>query len=158
MADESRICELVEEALNNELTPEEACAHDPMLLSDVRAKLNKCRNLDLMLEAVFPSDTPPVGLSAIGLVNDHLPTIPGYEVLGVLGRGGSGIIYRVRHLKLNRTIALKMLLSGEFAGAIELARFMREARAVAGAATSEYRADLRRRRSRRPTLFHDGIG
>src|SRR5262249_40035590 len=59
------------------------------------------------------------------------PIIPGYEVLGVLGRGGMGIIYRVRHIQLDRVVAMKMLLSGEYASSVELARFMREARAVA---------------------------
>src|SRR5262249_862497 len=131
MADESRVRDLVDQALTDGLTPEEVCAHDPELVGAVEARLNKCRNLDLALEEVFPSDTPPAPLPAIGLVDGRLPTITGYEVLGVLGRGGIGIIYRVRHVKLNRTIALKTLLSGEFAGAVEVARFLREARAVA---------------------------
>src|SRR5207302_10193630 len=60
-----------------------------------------------------------------------LPEIPGYEVLAVLGRGGHGIVYRVRHLKLKRVAALKMLLAGEFASPAELARFAREAEAIA---------------------------
>ena len=131
MPDQSRVCDLVERALADELTPEEACAHDPELLGEVKAKLNACLNLGLMLDEVFPSDRPSPTLPVTGLVESRLPTIPGYELLGVLGRGGMGIIYRVRHLKLNRIIALKMLLSGEFARAVEVARFMREARAVA---------------------------
>src|SRR6185295_11360262 len=47
------------------------------------------------------------------------------------GRGGHGIVYRVRHLKLKRIAALKMLLAGEFASPAELARFAREAEAIA---------------------------
>src|SRR5262249_7512637 len=131
MVDESRVADLVEQALSDGLTPEEACARDPELLAEVKAKLNSCRKLDLVLEEVFPSDTPVGSGPITGLVDERLPTIPGYEVLGVLGRGGIGIVYRVRHLKLNRVIALKMLISGEFAGLVEVARFMREARAVA---------------------------
>jgi serine/threonine-protein kinase len=61
-----------------------------------------------------------------------LPDIEGYEVQGVLGHGGMGVVYRARDLRLNRTVALKMLLGGAYAGPQELARFMREARAVAG--------------------------
>jgi serine/threonine-protein kinase len=61
-----------------------------------------------------------------------LPRIPGYEVEAVLGRGGMGIVYRARRLRLNRLVALKMLLGGAYAGPQDLARFRREAEAGAG--------------------------
>lgn len=57
--------------------------------------------------------------------------IPGYEISGLLGRGGVGVVYRARQLRLERDVALKMLLAGEFASPRELERFCREARAVA---------------------------
>jgi hypothetical protein len=58
-------------------------------------------------------------------------TIPGYEVLDELGRGGMGVVYRARHLRLNRVVALKMILAGEHASEDLLARFQREAQVVA---------------------------
>ena len=61
-----------------------------------------------------------------------LPRIPGYEVEAVLGRGGMGVVYKARHLRLNRPVALKMLLAGAYAGPQERERFQREAEAVAG--------------------------
>jgi serine/threonine-protein kinase len=61
-----------------------------------------------------------------------LPQIPGYEVEAVLGRGGMGVVFRARHMRLNRTVALKMVLAGTYAGIHERERFRREAEAMAG--------------------------
>lgn len=58
-------------------------------------------------------------------------SIIGYEVEEELGRGGMGVVYRVRQQSTGRRLALKMILCGRGATFQELARFRIEAEAMA---------------------------
>jgi WD40 repeat protein len=59
------------------------------------------------------------------------PTVPGYELLDILGRGAMGVVYRARQLKADRLVALKMVLAGSHADPDQLRRFRTEAEAAA---------------------------
>jgi serine/threonine protein kinase/WD40 repeat protein len=73
---------------------------------------------------VAPRESAPIGSTI-----PDLP--PNYEFLRELGRGGMGVVYLARDTKLNRIVALKMILAGSHAAPSEMQRFLKEAEAVA---------------------------
>jgi eukaryotic-like serine/threonine-protein kinase len=134
MADERRVQQLLDQLLDSECTPEEVCGACPDLLPEVRRRWQQMRLVEAELEALFPTPAPDSrgATPAPSRQAVNLPLIPGYDVEEVLGRGGVGVVYKAWHLRLNRAVALKMLLAGAYAGPHELMRFQREAEAVAG--------------------------
>ncbi len=78
----------------------------------------------------FPSE-PTIGCTSVEKAAPTWPTVPGYEIIAELGRGGMGLVYHAKHVKFDRMVALKMILAGEHDGAEHTARFLTEARAVA---------------------------
>jgi serine/threonine protein kinase/tetratricopeptide (TPR) repeat protein len=59
------------------------------------------------------------------------PTVPGYEIVRALGRGGMAVVYAARDLRLNRPVALKMIRAEEPVTPEQLIRFRAEAETVA---------------------------
>lgn len=77
--------------------------------------------------------SPSVTGSYLSSERERIPTspIPGYEILGELGRGGMGVVFRARQIELNREVAVKMILSRGYDDPMAQARFLVEAEAIA---------------------------
>jgi eukaryotic-like serine/threonine-protein kinase len=96
-------------------------------LFEVHALTSGGREPDDRTAILSPSEGPIVP----GPVGVGMPRIPGYDIEGLLGRGGMGVVYLARHLGLNRRVALKLLQESRQEEPGLVARFRREAEAAA---------------------------
>lgn len=122
------------------LTPAELCADCPELIPELERQLHALRSMNRLFAGAKTEKYDPdqaqtarawvVDHDATSQARGHIPEIPGYEILGELGRGGMAVVYKARQVALNRLVALKMICNREY-GPEELARFRGEALALA---------------------------
>src|SRR5262249_9008284 len=104
------------------------CPDDARLQALLRERLARRSRLHSVL--LLPTVTPSRGETALPPL-PALPVIDGYEIGELLGRGGMGLVFKARQKGRQRHVALKIVVSGAHAGAVERARFRTEAEAVA---------------------------
>jgi eukaryotic-like serine/threonine-protein kinase len=107
------------------------------LLEGVSEHLENCPRCEALARTMDGLSDPIIAgirrsAAAAEMPPDTLPErIGSYVLLGEIGRGGMGVVYRAHHEHLRRDVALKMLLTGPSADRGERIRFRAEAEAVA---------------------------
>jgi serine/threonine protein kinase len=127
---------VLREELGQAPTPDEYLARFPRFAEALRRQFDVHALLaepGLTPTLILPTDTPStvVGVDPRDGETEPVRWVGGYEILGELGHGGMGVVYKALQPGLRRVVALKMISGQVSAGSEGLVRFRAEAEAVA---------------------------
>jgi WD40 repeat protein/tRNA A-37 threonylcarbamoyl transferase component Bud32 len=121
---------VVREDLGQRPAPADWYARFPQWSDRLRRMFQIHADLNDSVDSATSHSTPPTRATP------EQPAVPGrimgrYELLEPIGRGGMGVVYRARQVKLNRLVALKVILASEHVCPKEKIRFRTEAEMLA---------------------------
>lgn len=125
------ISEMVSSVNANRVNTVQSLSTNPTIAADASQSLDDTNTVASDLSAEFQmaaSYSSPAAASgdqsSVSILGDH-------ELLDVIGRGGMGVVYRARNIKLQREVAIKTITAGREGDAKLNERFQRESEAVA---------------------------